>query len=161
MDNIIEDKSEGQGTAGSPKKPSMGNLEDQVEGDYKFNLGLYRLDSLNKLLNLASQRYHKAFLKTEPKYVEKYQAIVNTLFVETYIYMKDETDIEDLGVQMDKEDVLKQKLDEKPTTKSGEELEEHLQELRAIYIAVRELLKQVGLDIPREEVIGDTDIFRK
>lgn len=161
MDEIKPEEKQREQIEG-PEQPEMESIENKVDGgDYKFNLGLYRLDSLNNLMNMATKRYHKAFLKTEPKYVEKYQAIVNTLFVETYIYMKNETKIQDYGVDLEKKDVLEQILDEKPQNKTGEELEEHLQQLREIYLAVRQLLKEVGLDIPREETVGDTEIFEK
>jgi len=149
------EKPKGKPDIPEPNAPKDSNKE------YQFNLGLYRIDTLNNILNVAAQRYHKALLKKDQKRVEQYQAIVNTLFTEVYVYTEEETDIEYMGVTQTKEEVLTNILDHQPDYEDEEEVIEHLKRIRGIYLSIRQLLKNVGLDVPEKDRIGKTDLFQK
>ena len=149
-----------------PDKPGKTELPEpsadkDKNGEYQFNLGLFRIETLNNILNVAAQRYHKALLKKDRKRIEEYRAIVNTLYTEVYIYIEGETDIEHMGVKQSKQEVLTNILDQEPDYSNQEEVEKHLKEIREIYLAVRQLIKDVGMDIPREQKIGKTELFQK
>lgn len=148
----------------SPPSPKDGEGEKKHKddkGNYQFNLGMYRIENINNMLTVAAKRYHKAFLKKDKRSIEQYQAIVNTLYTEIYIYIETETDIEHMGVQQNKNEILTNILDKTPEDSDADNLEEHLRQVREVYLHTRQLLKEVGIDIPREQKIGKTDIFKK
>lgn len=142
-------------------KGSRGPDKPQLDGEYKLNLGFWRLETINDILVACARKYKKAIRKRDEKSIYEYQAMVNTLFTETFIYMEQETEIEEKGVQLNKEDVLKTRLDEKEQFANDQEALEHLQDVRAVYLSVRQLMKEVGLDIPKKETISDIDIFNQ
>lgn len=151
----------------SPKKPNPPNPRkkkkaENVQQDaeeYKFNLGMYRIQRLDEIMNVCTKRYHKAFLKKEDRHIEKYQAIVNTFFVEVYTYMEEETGFEEMGVPLDKDEVLEKVLDDQRNYGSDAERIEHIKDIREVYLEIRRLLQDVHLDIPKKQKIGDTELF--
>lgn len=156
MDSIEKNSKPGQ-------PDSVKDLKSD-KGDYEFNLGLHRIDTLNSIINACAKRYHKALEKQEEKYIRQYQNMVNVLYTEAYVYMEDDTEFDFDIIETDtseKQEVLRQILDHDKDFKTDEEMMLHLQQIRSIYLGVRELMKNLGLDIPREEKIGQTDIFNK
>lgn len=142
---------------------SMEDLKGE-DGEYKFNLGLHRIDTLNSIINACARKYHKALSKKEEKYVREYQTMVNVLYTEAYVYMEDDTEFEFDIIETntsEKQEVLRQILDDNEEFDSEEDLMLHLQQVRSIYLGIRELMKELGLDIPKEETVGHTDIFGK
>lgn len=139
-------------------------MKDDEDGEYKFNLGLHRIDTLNSIINACARKYHKALTKKEEKHIRSYQNMVNVLYTEAYVYMEDETDFDFNIIETDtkdKEEVLRQILDHDEDFDSEDDKMEHLQQVRSIYLSIRELMKELGLDIPKEETIGKNDIFGK
>lgn len=137
---------------------------EETSGDYKFNLGLARLETINSIINACARKYHKALSKKEAEYVENYQTMVNVLYTEIYVYMEDDTDFEFDIIETDskdKEEVLRQVLDDNRDYEDEEDMMLHLQQIRSVYLGIRELMKKLKLDIPKEEKIGQTDIFNK
>jgi len=141
----------------------MDDLKSEA-GDYQFNLGLHRIDTLNSIINACARKYHKALNKQEEQYVREYQNMVNVLYTEAFVYMEDDTEFDFDIIETEtseKQEVLRQILDHDEEFNSEDDLMLHLQQVRSIYLGVRELMKNVGLDIPREDKIGQTDIFNK
>jgi len=156
VDSIEKDSKPGQ-------PDNMDDLKSET-GDYQFNLGLHRIDTLNSIINACARKYHKALNKQEEKYVREYQNMVNVLYTEAFVYMEDDTEFDFDIIETDtseKQEVLRQILDHDEEFNSEDDLMLHLQQVRSIYLGVRELMKNVGLDIPREDKIGQTDIFNK
>lgn len=149
----------------NPEQPGKPEPEGQPGGEnnteYAFNLGLYRIQTLNNILVACAQKYLKALDKRDDKRLKEYQNLVNTLYTESYIYMEDETGFTKKDVEQNKDDVLKDVLDKEIDYNSEEKRMEQLQRVRSIYLEVRKLLQNVGLDIPQEDKIGDTEIFQK
>lgn len=155
-------------TADTPEPPTENrpNREDddkpREQGvEYSFNMGMWRIETLNNILVGCAKKYRKALHKKDVKSLHEYQDLVNTLFTETYIYMKEETEIEHKDVELDKKSVLSQILDDYNEPDSDEELLKELQEIRNVYLSVRELLQRVGLDIPKKDKVKKTEIFGK
>lgn len=147
----------------NPRK-NMKKVEEMNEGkkdagEYKFNLGMYRIQRLDEIMNVCTKRYHKAILKKEDRHIEKYQAIVNTFFVEVYTYMEEETGFEEMGVPLKKDEVLEKVLDDQRSYGSEEQRIEHIKDIREVYLEIRRLLQDVHLDIPKKQKIGDTELF--
>lgn len=149
-------KSNQPNQAGSPDTPGVG---DSTE--YNFNMGLWRIETLNDILVGCAKKYRKAISKRDEKSIREYQALVNTLFTETYIYMEKETDIEEVSVQKNKDDVLEDILDERRDYGNEEEIMKHLKEIRSIYLGIRQLMQKVNLDIPEKDKVGELDIFNQ
>lgn len=146
----VKEKPQGKGSKTAPDMP---------EDKYKLNLGFWRLETLNEILEGCARKYLKAVRKKDEKSIKEYQALVNTLFTETYVYMEQETGFEEEGVTQSKDDLLKNILDEDPEFSNDQEAVEHLRKVRDVYLSVRTLLQDVGLDIPKQEQIDKTDIF--
>lgn len=138
------------------------DLNKADDGEYKFNLGLYRIEDMNDIIKACIRQYYKAWTKRDERHVRKYQGLVNTLYSEAYIYMRDDTEFEFEIIETEnknKHEVLRQVLDKEPDYDDDDAVKEHLQQLRSIYLGVRELIKEIGMDIPKEQKIGETDIF--
>lgn len=142
----------------APDFPEKGDSKEQ-DKRYRFNLGLYRIDLIAELLEVCAKKYRKAIMRKDSDSLNDYKAMVNTLYTETYIYMEEETGFEIKKVKQSKEEVLKQKLDNFERKTTEEEVLNELQDVRSIYLEIRELLKKVGLDIPEEDTIGTTETF--
>lgn len=142
----------------SPEFPDKGDSKDE-EKRYRFNLGLYRIDLLAELLEVCAKKYRKAIMKKDSDAVNDYKAMVNTLYTETFIYMEEETNFEIKGVKQDREEILQQKLDNFDRYGGEEEIMNELQDIRKIYLEIRKLLKNIGMDIPEEETVGTTETF--
>lgn len=142
--------------------PDIPDDRNDTDKRYTFNLGMYRIDLLAELLEVCAKKYRKAIVKRTQKSVNDYKAMVNTLYTETYIYMEDETNFkltEHTNVKMDKEAVLNTKLDDFSDLNTDKQIIEELKQVRTIYLEIRKLLKQVGMDIPEEQKIGETEAF--
>lgn len=140
-------------------EPSTPSGAEKQSEEYSFNLGLYRIETLNNILEACARKYKKAITSKEADDIREYQALVNTLYTEAYIYMEDETGYTHKDVPQSKEDILNKVLDEEKQYQNSKDRLEHLQQIRGVYLEVRQLLKEVQLDIPKEEQIGDTEIF--
>lgn len=146
--------------ADQPQQPDKPDLQSE-DTEYAFNLGLYRIETLNNILVACAQKYLKAMEKRDDKRLREYQNLVNTLYTESYVYMEEETGFTKKEVEQDKDEILTDILDKQVDYSSEEKRMEQLRKVRAIYLEIRQLLKNVGLDIPREDKIGDTEIFQK
>lgn len=155
-------------TPNQPNPPNPRRNMENVEkikdgennaGEYKFNLGMYRIQRLDEIMNVCTKRYHKAILKKEDRHIQKYQAIVNTFFVEVYTYMEEETGFEEMGVPLKKDEVLEKVLDDERNYSGQEDRTEHIKDIREVYLEIRRLLQEVHLDIPKKQKIGDTELF--
>lgn len=156
---MVSDKEAKKADLDGVDQPQMPTGAEKQSEEYTFNLGLYRIETLNNILEVCARRYKKAITSKDPEDIREYQAIVNTLYTEAYIYMEDETGFKHKEVEQDKQDVLTKVLDKEKKYGSRKERIEHLQDIRNIYLEVRKLLKKVQLDIPVEEQIGDTELF--
>lgn len=145
-----------QKTTPNAPQPDGPNNSDT---EYTFNLGLYRIETLNNILEVCARRYKKAITSKEEQDIQEYQAIVNTLFTEAYVYMEEETEFQEKNVTQSKDDILEKILDKEKDYNNHEDKLEHLQQIRGVYLNIRQLLKKVQLDIPKEEKIGDTEVF--
>jgi len=143
----------------TPDAPEPDRPDQLQDTEYTFNLGLYRIETLNNILEVCARRYKKAITSMDADDIREYQAIVNVLYTEAYIYMEEQTDFEHKEVQQDKDDILEKILDKRKSYSNRTERLQHLQKIRGVYLEVRKLLKKVKLDIPKEEKIGDTDVF--
>lgn len=142
----------------APAKPEKPDIAKQEE--YEFNLGLYRIETLSEILEVCAKKYRSAIMERDEESINDYQAMVNLLFTETFIYMKQETGFEEAGAKMEKEKVLKDHLDDFQKNLTGKEDKmQQLQKIRKIYLEVRGVLQEVGIDIPKKEKIGDTEVF--
>jgi len=140
----------------TPEKPTAAKQDTQ----YEFNLGLYRIETLSEILTVCAKKYRTAVMERDEESVLDYQAMVNTLYTETFIYMQDETEFEILeGVKADREDLLTHILDDFDSLNTEEEVMDRLQKVRTVYLEVRGLLQAVGIDIPKKEKIGETEAF--
>jgi len=139
------------------------NSEDksEIEGkEYEFNLGLHRIDTLAEIIEVCSKKYRRAIAKRDEESVRDYQAMVNTLYTETFIYMEEETDYKHKGVKQDKSEVLNKVLDDFESTLSTEdEVMKKLKEIREVYLSIRNMLQAVGIDIPEQEKVETTRVF--
>jgi len=140
-----------------PDQPDIGGGSDK----YEFNLGLYRIETLSEILKVCAKKYRTAIMERDRESVMDYQAMVNLLYTETYIYMEKETGIEIMEVQQSKDDLLEDYLDDFRQINGEEEVMERLKQVRMIYLSVRSLLQDVGIDIPRQEKMDVTETFRK
>lgn len=156
-DNPLADTPNTPDSKDTPKAPQP--PADQE--NYTFNLGLWRIETLNDILIACAKKYMKAIEKRDEKAVWEYQSIVNTLYTEAYIYMEEETGFTEENVELNKQEVLTNVLDEKKSFSSEEEALQHLQQVRSIYLSVRTLMKKVGLDIPTEDKISEIDVFNQ
>lgn len=127
--------------------------------NFEFNLGLMRLESLAEIIEAISKKYYRAIQNPEEKYVHEYQSLVNTLYTEIFIYMEEKTETEEKGVKQTKKDLLTKKLDDYSEIETEAQARQKIEEIREIYLAARELMLSVGLDIPEKEQIGETDVF--
>ena len=148
-------KMEGNDGVRKPKQP------EKYGEKYSFNLGLYRIETLSEILKVCAKKYRKAIVKRDEESVHDYKAMVNVLYTETYIYMANETEFEFKEVKQTKDDILNMKLDNFSSTSGEEEVMQQLKDTRAIYLEIRRLLQNVGIDIPKEETIGNTEVFSK
>lgn len=140
------------------------DAQKDEDGEYKFNLGLFRIEDMNDIIKGCVRKYYKAWTKKEERYVREYQSLVNVLYCEAYVYMDDETDFEFEIIETsnkNKQEVLRQILDEEPEYENEEQLMEHLKQIRSVYLGIRELIKKIGMDVPKEETVGQTDIFNQ
>lgn len=140
----------------TPSKPKASGKSDTK---YEFNLGLYRIETISEILNICAKKYRRAIMEREQEAIHDYQAMVNVLYTETYIYMEEETGFKFRNVDLDKDQILEEYLDDFSQISGTEEKQEHLQNIRKIYLSLRKLLQNVGIDIPEEEKIGETEVF--
>lgn len=148
--------------ANKANQASQASQPDKADAtEYNFNMGLWRIETLNDILVGCAKKYRKAISKRDEKSVREYQALVNTLYTETYIYMEEETEIEEVDVEQNKKEVLENILDRRREYSSDEEIMEHLKEIRSVYLGVRQLMQQVNLDIPKKDKVGELDIFNQ
>lgn len=146
------------------EKPEFPEKDENRDRDkrYQFNLGLYRIELLAEILKVCAKKYRKAIMNRDSDSLNDYKAMVNTLYTETFIYMETETDFdisEHSDMKMTKEQVLTKFLDDFTQKSREEEVVKELKEVRSIYLEIRKLLKNVGMDIPEEEKIGKTEAF--
>lgn len=127
--------------------------------EYEFNLGIYRIETLSEILEFCAKKYKTAIKERTEESVKEYQAMVNLLYTETFIYMEDETDFEIKNVKQNKEDLLEHVLDDFQSISGEEEVMDRLKKVRSVYLEVRNLLQKVGIDIPEKEKIGEMDAF--
>lgn len=141
------------------EKPSKPAASGKSDTKYEFNLGLYRIETISEILNICAKKYRRAIMEREQDAIHDYQAMVNVLYTETYIYMQEETGFQFREIELDKDEVLEQYLDDFSQLSGEDNKQEHLQNIRKIYLSLRKLLQNVGIDIPEEEKIGETEVF--
>lgn len=142
-----------------PGKPEKAETPKADTDEYEFNLGLYRIETLSEILEVCAKKYRRAIMQRDEQSVQDYQAMVNLLYTETYIYMQDETGVEIKNVEQKKDDLLEDYLDDFQRISGEEEVMKRLKQVREIYLAVRNLLQEVGIDIPRKEKMKPTETF--
>lgn len=140
-----------------PDKPEIGEGGEK----YEFNLGLYRIETLSEILKACAKKYKTAIIERDRESVMDYQAMVNLLYTESYIYMEEETGIKMMEVEQSRDDLLEDYLDDFSQITGEQEIMNRLTQVREIYLAVRKLLQEVGIDIPRQEKMAVTDTFQK
>lgn len=140
------------------EKKNKTTAENISNKEYEFNLGIYRIETISEILNVCAKKYRKAIMERNQETIHDYQAMVNVLYTETYIYMEEETEFQFKNVDLSKDDLLTQYLDDFKQI-NGEEQIEHLKKIRSIYLSLRKLLQDVGIDIPQEEKMETTDVF--
>ena len=143
----------------SPGKPEQPEINQQDK--YEFNLGLYRIETLSKILTACAKKYQRAITSRDIDDIQDYQAMVNTLYTETFIYMENETNVEIMGAEQNKTQLLKDYLDDFDAVTNTDSKIEHLQQVRSIYLAVRGVLQEAGIDIPKKETVDPNDTFRE
>lgn len=126
-------------------------------GEYEFNLGLYRIETLSEILNVCAKKYRTAIMRRDEESVLDYQAMVNTLYTETFIYIEHKTGIKEKQVEQDKEDIYQNTLDRFEL--ENDTPVDRLKEVRKIYLSIRNVLQEAGIDIPRKEKMKETDTF--
>lgn len=120
--------------------------------EFKFNIGISRVQFIGELINKASKSYFYALQNDyKQKYMVRWKNYLDTLFMEIKHYLDEE---EQKNIQ---ERIDNIELDGKDKS----ERKEQLQELRSLRVKLGQVLKNKGLDIPREKNFDPEKAFEQ